>query len=919
MPDYNELFKLDSANKQIEMTLDGRVVINNSNIHGESFELSEVLCADNVIHFGQCNASMLKFTTSNLDTILKNKELVVKVSINNSDPYQIGKYRVVSDTPTADRHYREIVAYDALYDILNANVSEWYADLYDLYTEPTMKQMRDSFFTHFGIEQETATLPQDSIVVEETIGGDDISGKLIITSICELNGCFGHIGRDGKFQYIFLNEIGKGLFPSLTLYPSDTLYPTPIQNTTVINSAYYYDANYAEYVSKRITKLQIRQNEDDIGVIYGSGSNCYIVENNPLVYGKSTAQLELIAQAMYEQINIVEYRPATVTAKGNLTIPVGAAISISTTYKQIYSYVLERTAKGVQGLLDEYVAEGTEYRSENVNSVQRSIFQLKGKTNELERTIEETRSTITNVEAGLEAEIRQTADTINASVTQQINETKTYADNSATTKAAQAVTTADQHTDTKLTGYSTTAQMNAAIGVSATAIELGVSQTYATITSVQTAVDNLQAQIDDSIETFTGSDVPTLNNYPAVNWTTTAMKDSHIGDLYIVNSQGGAYANFYYRFEKVNGNYQWSIIQDTEIAKALADAAAALALAEDLEDDIELNYYTKTQTESKITESANSITSTVSANYETKIDASNKLSTAETYADTKAGTAESNAKSYTDNKLTLYTNTVDMQSEISQTSGHIQAWVRSNYETIASAQQRYYSLSSRITQTADSITAEVSRAETAEEELQAAIQINADSIVTKVSKGEVSSQISQEAGQISISANRLAINSTYFTLSADGKIKATDGEFSGKITASSGSIGGFTLDVDRLYTTGNDYGIIIKSPSTGGDNVLYIGNGAFKVTASGDTRINWLTVSSIKFGANFLQRYTLYGNIFSNTPTVSSGYVFSSSPTFNYNASVGGYVLSNYPSTKLLYGFSNSPSLSSVNKTFITT
>ena len=295
------------------------------------------------------------------------------------------------------------------------------------------------------------------------------------------------------------------------------------------------------------------------------------------------------------------------------------------------------------------------------------------------------------------------------------------------------------------------------------------------------------------------------------------------------------------------------------------------------------------------------------------------MSTAETYADTKAGTAESNAKSYTDNKLTLYTNTVDMQSEISQTSGHIQAWVRSNYETISSAQQRYYSLSSRITQTADSITAEVSRAETAEEELQAAIQINADSIVTKVSKGEVSSQISQEAGQISISANRIAINSTYFTLSADGKIKATDGEFSGKITASSGSIGGFTLDVDRLYTTGNDYGIIIKSPSTGGDNVLYIGNGAFKVNASGDTRINWLTVNSIQFGGSFLQKYTLYGNIFSNTPTVSSGYVFSSSPTFNYNASVGGYVLSNLPGTKLLYGFSNSPSLSSVNKTFITT
>ena len=53
--------------------------------------------------------------------------------------------------------------------------------------------------------------------------------------------------------------------------------------------------------------------------------------------------------------------------------------------------------------------------------------------------------------------------------------------------------------------------------------------------------------------------------------------------------------------------------------------------------------------------------------------------------------------------------------------------------------------------------------------LQSQITQNAQAITLKVSKGEVSSEISQEAGQITISSNRLVINSTGFTLDANGR------------------------------------------------------------------------------------------------------------------------------------------------------
>ena len=82
----------------------------------------------------------------------------------------------------------------------------------------------------------------------------------------------------------------------------------------------------------------------------------------------------------------------------------------------IESYILKRTLKGIQALTDTYEAEGEEYRTQNVNSVQRSILQLHGKSNVLERTIEETKSQIVDVEKGLKSEISQTAEEIRTEV-----------------------------------------------------------------------------------------------------------------------------------------------------------------------------------------------------------------------------------------------------------------------------------------------------------------------------------------------------------------------------------------------------------------------------------------------------------------------------------------------------------------------
>lgn len=88
-------------------------------------------------------------------------------------------------------------------------------------------------------------------------------------------------------------------------------------------------------------------------------------------------------------------------------------------------------------------------------------------------------------------------------------------------------------------------------------------------------ITDLQNQVDGAIETWFYEGVPTLKNAPASSWTTDKDKDTHLGDLYYDNKTGKAY-----RFAKDDSTYKWTIITDTDIAKALSDASKAQETAD---------------------------------------------------------------------------------------------------------------------------------------------------------------------------------------------------------------------------------------------------------------------------------------------------------------------------------------------------
>ena len=267
---YKELYNQDSVDKQIIISHeDGELT--NEDLYSESFELTESLCSQSELRFGSCEASMLKFKIANVVEVLKDKWLTVSQVLagKNDTPFQLGKYKVFSDVPSGDRNYRNIIAYDAMYDIINAEMVNWYESLiFPL----TLKEFRDSFFSYFDMTQSEKELINDDMLIEKTIDADSISGKQILTAICELNGVFGHINRQGEFDYVSLAEkVGEILYPNIMLYPSDSLFSTTnpynSENSEILNGGSYISCEHEDFNTNYISKLQIRQEQNDIGVV----------------------------------------------------------------------------------------------------------------------------------------------------------------------------------------------------------------------------------------------------------------------------------------------------------------------------------------------------------------------------------------------------------------------------------------------------------------------------------------------------------------------------------------------------------------------------------------------------------------------------------------------------------------------------
>lgn len=418
----------DSAtDKQMVISVVGtNQKIDNSMLEIGTFALEESLCSESELKFGACEANCVKFTARNTAGNIIGKTISIEETIDgdNQNPMPYGVFKVASDVPTADRTKRQITAYDAMYDIINTDVKSWYAGL----SFPmTLRQFRDSFFAHLGIEQAVATLPNDSMAVNKTIVAtqtDDssavteesaISGKTVVTAICEINGCFGNINREGKFEYVFLKAITSALYPAEDLFPADNVFPSDANTESM--TGHYITFDYEDFQSKAITQLEIKTSNDNAGAIVGTAGNNYSITGNFLVSDKTGAELEQIANNLLPIMKQAAYTPIkSCTCVGNPCLTLGEPIRFNTTREIVETYLLQRTLTGVQSKRDSISAQGTQTHSAKVNSIRDTIESVERRTGKLERNADHLQSAYEDLEDQTNTKFEQTAKNISAEV-----------------------------------------------------------------------------------------------------------------------------------------------------------------------------------------------------------------------------------------------------------------------------------------------------------------------------------------------------------------------------------------------------------------------------------------------------------------------------------------------------------------------
>lgn len=344
-------------------------------------------------------------------------------------------------------------------------------------------------------------------------------------------------------------------------------------------------------------------------------------------------------------------------------------------------------------------------------------------TTSITKTVSETYETKSDSSQKL-TDAKSYADDVGSNTLSSANETaKGYAD--------KAESNANTNTANQLKSYAKTTDMKVEIEKSANGIKQTVAETYVSNATYETDLSNIQGQIDGNIQTWSGTDVPTLKNEPASTWSDDE-KATHIGDIYYDDN------NHAYRFRVDSGVYSWQILTDTDVTKALSDSADAISKANatekklltdyktwsdtsseieqtkngilqtvkdtyaesatvtDLSNNLKTNYSTTKDMNSAIKEKADEITLAVSETYSTKKTVEENLATSKSYADgvgsktlesaksdatSKANQAKSDAIADTDKKLTSYSTTEQMKSAIKTSADSITSTVSKTYST----------------------------------------------------------------------------------------------------------------------------------------------------------------------------------------------------------------------------------------------
>lgn len=536
-----EIVKGNSARYYSKYVVDGEEHTDTLN----NFKFQNMINPNNEITIGNTCSSGVTFSIYMPTTRLENKEIAIfeGVKVDTEIKYiQLGIFTVTKQT--SDGEYTSYEAYDRMYKADMPYFS-------DMAFPSTDKAILGEICGKLGISLAT------NIVTAHTIS-DKPQGytyREIIGYMAMLQGCNAVINSDGNLELRWYKDSGYVL-------DGHKYYQQGVTFTTS-----------KDFIIQKLTCNNTKSGDKETSTITSGSGATGLSFANPFM-------TQAILDEVYKKIGGFQFRPLTVKFVGDYRLEVGDIITVSKGDVDYKVPIMQIIHECDGGLMDTVTSIG-QSDAENTSVASGPI------TKQMERyyadLITVNKALINKLDVGTAKITYATIDFAN--VKKQVVDTSIIRDGAVTNEKVQSLSANKLTAGTIDASKITVTNLNAdnitvgtingkRIGTGSLSLDK-LAEKVPTKEYLDKVQEDLQGQIDGNIETFTKTEIPTLNNEPAVNWADDATRKKHIGDIcYVVNPASNA-DGYSYRFADTGTleapNYEWVLIKDSDVTKALQD------------------------------------------------------------------------------------------------------------------------------------------------------------------------------------------------------------------------------------------------------------------------------------------------------------------------------------------------------------
>ena len=279
-----------------------------------------------------------------------------------------GTYWAVKPTSQTRNTYK-IYAYDAV-SLLDGVQSTWLRSIQDQFPM-TLWKFAGLVAQRCGVTIANNSLPRNGTYLVQAFYADNLTGRQLLAWVAEASCTFLRATPDGKIEFAWYTDYNASQSIGPTVYIRDGLSHDKFQTAPVV-------------------KVQIRQSDDDVGVLYPSdesGSNALVIQGNLLLTSATAEALKPVAQAIFETMKGVTYTPLKVTVPADFPMPApGNIVSVTDARGNVLSsYIMTREISGQQVTLE---STGNATRDGTAAVNEQSYKNLTGKMLEIKTSVD---------------------------------------------------------------------------------------------------------------------------------------------------------------------------------------------------------------------------------------------------------------------------------------------------------------------------------------------------------------------------------------------------------------------------------------------------------------------------------------------------------------------------------------------------